>query len=97
MEDYKVQIERIRDHGYNSRGFSLNGKPSRRGLKRPIEAVTMETVELSQINAITDFTWLNKYVSDLPDEVVNERMKQYRDSFDSIDDALIDSLIIEEL
>ncbi|NLE02430.1 MAG: hypothetical protein GX640_21405 [Fibrobacter sp.] len=92
-----MQIERIRDHGYNSKGFYLGGKHHRKGLKRPIDAITLETVELSQNHNDTDFSWLKQYVKALPDDVAKERMKKHRDSFELIDDALIDALIIEEL
>jgi hypothetical protein len=37
------------------------------------------------------------YINSLSDEEVNRRMKDYKNSFDEIDNALIEKLIMEAL
>jgi hypothetical protein len=65
----------------------------------PLEAVTFDRVELTspRQNAENDYQWLTAYTKGLSDEEVSLKMRQYRDSFPTIDEAFIDKLQMELL
>ena len=65
----------------------------------PLEAVTFDRVELSASRQDTenDYQWLTSYIKGLSDEEVSLKMKQYQDSFPTIDEAFIDKLQMELL
>lgn len=95
------QIDPIHSLGYNAKGHILSGKSKRlkyRSIKpnRPIDAVTLDAVELSG-QKIESYSWLASYINELPDTVIRERTKAFRDSFESIEDFLADKLIIDEI
>ncbi len=95
------QIDPIHNLGYNANGHMLFGKSKRlkdRSFKRnrPIDAVAFDAVELSG-QKDESYSWLVSYINKLPDTVIRERTKAYRDSFESIEDYLADKLIIDEI
>jgi hypothetical protein len=66
---------------------------------RPIDAVTFDTfhsTESAQRNA-NDYNWLCSMVRSMPDEEVARRMKKTRSDYSTIEDALVDKLIMEGL
>ena len=65
----------------------------------PLEAVTFDRVELTapQQEAAADYQWLSTYIKGLSDEEVSRKMKQYRDSFPTIDEAFLDKIQMELL
>jgi hypothetical protein len=95
------QIDPIHNLGYNARGHLLSGKSKRLKVrsikgKKPIDAVTFDAVELSG-QKDESYTWLASYINDLPDTVIRERTRVFRDSFESVEDFLVDKLIIDEI
>ncbi len=95
------QIDPIHNLGYNSKGYTLFGKSKRlkyRSIKRnrPIDAVTFDAVELSG-QKDESYSWLASYINEIPDTVIRERARAFRDSFESIEDFLADKLIIDEI
>ncbi len=95
------QIDPVHNLGYNAKGHVLSGKSNRlknRNFKRnkPIDALTFDAVELSgQKNE--SYSWLTSYIKDLPESMISERMKSFRDSFESMEDYLSDKMIIDEI
>ena len=75
------------------------GSRRERKVFAPLEAVTFDRVELTapQHDAENDYRWLATYIKGLSDEEVSLRMKQYQDSFPTIDEAFIDKLQMELL
>ncbi len=69
------------------------------GLSRPIEALTFDSVDLSGNLPETrnEYKWLNDLVSGLPEKYTKRKMKEYLNSFPTIDDAVVEKLIMEEL
>lgn len=66
---------------------------------RPMDAVAFDSTPSGTGHNSRDCekSWLETYVALIPDEDVKERMKKFTDSFESVDDCIIDKLIIEEL
>lgn len=94
-------IDPIHNLGYNSKGHFHSGRSHRlknKNIKpgKPIDAITFDAVELSGIKENSN-SWLVDYITDLPDSVVRERIKKFRDSFDCIEGCLAEKLIIEEI
>lgn len=95
------QIDPIHNLGYNANGHILSGKSKRlkaRSIKRnrPLDALTFDAVELSGHND-ESYSWLVSYINELPDTVIKERTKAFRNSFESIEDYIADKLIIDEI
>lgn len=88
-----------------SRRYSqyLRNHPHLDGLKKrpvaPVDAVTFDRVELSshERDSSGEYTWLTKHVVGMSDEEVARKMKQYRDSYSTIDEAFIDKVLMEVL
>ena len=69
----------------------------RRLFKQPIDAVTFDRVDLSgeEPDRVVEYKWLTARVSTMSDDEVARKMKEYRDSFPTIDDALAEKIIME--
>lgn len=65
----------------------------------PLDAVTLDRVELSFSSAdnSTDTTWLTNYIKNMPNNEVSGKMKAYRDSFSTVDEAMTEKLLLELL
>jgi len=95
------QIDPIHNLRYNAKGHILSGKSKRlkdRSIKRnrPVDAVIFDAVELAG-QKDESYSWLASYINELPDTVIRERTRAFRDSFESIEDYLVDKLIIDEI
>ena len=71
----------------------------RRVFKQPINAVTCDSVDLSdnEPNVVGEYKWLTTMVSTMSEKEVARRMKKHRDSYSTIDDAVADKVIMEAL
>jgi hypothetical protein len=103
-----MNIELVSKSGYDARGFMLynpvnRSKHSKQDKqnkpRKPIDAVTFES--FTQINENPsheeNYKWLHTFIKDMSDSTVNERIKEFRDSFDLVDDGIVEMLIMEEL
>ena len=92
-----MQIERIHDK-YDQRGQMYDARKPVRPRQKPIPAVMFDNVDLSGDKSASDEkALLLSYIKSIPEEEVKERMRNLRDSYEDIDDGLIDRLLIEEL
>lgn len=95
-----MRVDPISSFGYNARGDRLKYLASH--LKKPsqstrvLDALTFDSLEISEQQK-SSYSWLETYINNLPDTIVDERMKKFRDTFDSIEDYLAHKLIIEEI
>ena len=64
-----------------------------------VEALTFDRVELSgdSPRPDNDYRWLSNLIKKMPDEEVARKIKKYRNSFDTIDDAFTESVLMEML
>lgn len=102
-----MDIKRIELRQYDSNGNAWPGnsvffkrrKNSSQSEKKPIEAITFEIVDVGKTtdNVSRDIALLSDLVKSLPEEYVNERMTQVKDSYPLIDDFLVEKLIMEAL
>ena len=64
----------------------------------PFTAMTFDRVEFSSpVEKTADYTWLSNYIHEMSNEEVARKMKVYRDSFSTVDDAMTDKLLLELL
>lgn len=102
-----MEIKRIELRQYDSNGNAWPGrkvffkrqKKTSESEKKPIDAITFEIVDIGKHpeNPSSDVALLSDLVKSLPEEYVNERMTQVKDSFPVIDDFLVEKLIMEAL
>jgi hypothetical protein len=99
-----MEIERINNNLYDQRGGFQ--KPIRARILRKknvarqiIDAVSFESFKPvnPELQQKQERQYLVSYINSLSDEEVNRRMKDYKNSFDEIDNALIEKLIMEAL
>lgn len=97
MDSERTQIKSGSLQSYKSDRRPV--KHLRRLSSRPIEAITLDRVELSgeQPEVLTEYAWLTSSIAAMNTESVNRKMKNFIDSFPTIDDALAEKLIFEEL
>lgn len=69
----------------------------RRPFKQPIDAVTFDLVDISgeEPDRVGEYQWLIAMVSTLSEKEVARKMKKYRDSFSTIDDAVAEKVMME--
>jgi hypothetical protein len=99
-----MEIDRINCNIYDQRGGFRKSIRTRilknnKGARPPIDAVTFDS-SLSinpGLQQKQEQQFLAAYVNSLSDEEVNRKMRDFKNSFDEIDDALIEKLIMEEL
>lgn len=102
-----MEIKRIELRQYNNNGNAWQGngayykrqKNAFQSEKKPIEAITFEIVDVGKHTDSTasEVALLSDLVKSMPDEYVNERMTQVKDSYPVIDDFLVEKLIMETL
>jgi len=90
-----VRINNYKKHDTSDEQGHKNLK--KRGLKRPLDVVLIDETRRDKNNLNSNHASLHKFIDQMSDEQVREKIKNLRDSYDSIDDFLIDKLIIEEL
>ena len=88
-----MYTERIQK--YNQKGIIFEKRKN--ALIHPVEAITFDTVEISEEteNEVSQIEMLVELINKMSDREVAGRIKKYRDSFETIDDALVDKLFIE--
>lgn len=66
---------------------------------KPIDALTFDTFHSTKSDErnTNEYNWLCSMVRSMPDEEVARRMKKTRSSYSTIDEALIDKIIMESL
>jgi hypothetical protein len=65
---------------------------------QPVDAVVFENFDSEENDPkAIEQKILSEIINRIPDEVVSEKIKKLMQSYESIDDALIDKLIMEEL
>jgi hypothetical protein len=102
-----MEIKRIELRQYDSNGNAWPGnsvfykrrKSISQSEKKPIEAITFEIVDVAKHpeSSSDEISLLSDLVKSLPDDYVNERMTQVKDSYPVIDDFLVEKLIMEAL
>lgn len=100
-----MKIERIRNNLYDQKGqyqkyFLDRNHLSVAAKSKPIDSVIFDidnSKKNHDLQKQQDHFMLKAYVNALSDEEVNKRMKQFRNSFEQIDSAIIDKLIMEAL
>jgi hypothetical protein len=102
-----MEVKRIELRQYDSNGNAWPGKTvffkrqkkTSQSEKKPIDAITFEIVDIGKHPESTssEVALLSDLVKSLPEEYVNERMTQVKDSFPVIDDFLVEKLIMEAL
>jgi hypothetical protein len=102
-----MEIKGIEFRQYDSNGnawpgdtvFSKRKREIFQNKKRPVNAITFDTLDLNTNTAETenDIALLSDLVKSLPDEYVRDRMSQVKDVYPVIDDYLVEKLIMEEL
>lgn len=97
MASERTQTKAVDTHSYGADRASV--QRFRRLSTRPIDAITIDRVELSgehpEISA--EYEWLTTSIAGMSTVAVNRKMKNYLDSFPTIDDALAEKLILEAL
>ncbi|MBN1758338.1 MAG: hypothetical protein JW863_08475 [Chitinispirillaceae bacterium] len=65
----------------------------------PVQAMMFDHVELSSPpdKDSSDYQWLTNYISELSDEEVSRKMKQFRNSYSTVDEACTDKIMMELL
>lgn len=100
-----MQVRPINNFGYDYRGNMLSNREKTAARKRqgisPIDAVTVDlnnadVVEIPE-NIKDNYCWLADYIKNIPDSVVNEKIKDYRDSFETVENFIVEKLLIEEI
>ena len=99
-----MEINRINSNLYDQRGGFRKSIRTRilknsKDARPPIDAVTFDS-SLSinpELQQKQEQQFLEAYVNSLSDEEVNHKMRDYKNSFDEIEDALIEKLIMEAL
>jgi hypothetical protein len=68
-----------------------------RSLKRPIDIIALDIIDVSgeKPKPADTQNWLTALVREMPEEEVARRMKKYRDSFPTIDEALVEKVFLE--
>ena len=63
----------------------------------PIDAITFDTFEPTKVveRKPDDYQWLAAMVRSMSDEEVSRRMRKIRSTYTTIDEALVDKLIME--
>lgn len=71
----------------------------RRSFRQPIDAVTFDVVDISgeKPGRIDEYQWLKTLVSSMSEKEVERKMKDYRNSFTTIDDAVAEKIIMEAI
>jgi hypothetical protein len=97
-----MSAERILPIRGRTTGYSLS-YPANRSLNdlknQPINAVTFDIIDLSdnKPDRSSEYNWLIKMISEMPDKEVTRKMKSYNNSFTDIDDAVTEKVIFEAL
>ncbi len=93
-ERIHFQGNRHEDRGRSTRYYAHTGTTR----SVPLDAITLDKVELSGERIRTDdYNWLISHIQEILEAEVVDRMKKFRNSSETIDDALIDKLIMEIL
>jgi predicted CopG family antitoxin len=99
-----MEIERINNNLYDQRGGFQQPIRTRKFIKKTsarqiIDAVSFESFKPvhPELQQKQELQFLASYVNSLSDEEVNRRMRDYKNSFDEIDNAIIEKLIMEAL
>lgn len=81
---------------YNRRAF---GTRKQSGKSAPIDAFTFDKVSFTEKASETSNTVDNliSYIKSMPEDVMRDRVKKMIRDYESLDDALIDKIIMEEL
>lgn len=91
-----MQVGRIGDK-YEERFPSYNPGALKKKLS-PLQAVAFDRIDLSSPQqGASDISWLRKFILDMPDETVKERMRQVFDACPEFEEVLSEKLIMEEL
>lgn len=71
----------------------------RRSFKQPIDAVTFDVVDISgeEPDRVKEYQWLTVMVANISEKEVSRKMKEYRDSFPTIDDAVAEKVMMESV
>ncbi|HON12118.1 MAG TPA: hypothetical protein PLE24_14720 [Chitinispirillaceae bacterium] len=93
-----MQIKPVHANSYSGRGSSgENHYFRKKKLKRPLDAFIIVGGSERRNDPGPGLAFLRDFIELLPDEQVREKINNLRDSYENIDDFLIDKLIIEEL
>jgi hypothetical protein len=99
-----MEIERINNNLYDQRGGFQQPIRARKFVKKTsarqiVDAVSFESFKPvnPELQQKQELQFLVSYVNSLSDEEVSRRMREYKNSFNGIDDALIGKLIMEAL
>jgi hypothetical protein len=97
MASERTQIDTDHTRLYGADRASV--KRFRRLSAGPIDAITLDRVELSgeHPEIAKEFEWLVSSIATMSSETVSRKMKNYLDSFPTIDDALAEKLVMEAL
>ena len=65
----------------------------------PVQAVMFDSVELSSSpeKEMIDHHWLTSYIAGLSDKEVTRKVKKYFQGYSTIDDAIVDKILMELL
>jgi hypothetical protein len=94
--------ERIQKTGTGYRSFDeerLLLRRYRRAGKKPVEAITLDSLELSgeKPDTSSEYAWLVESIKQMSNETVARKMKTFKVSFPTIDDALAEKIVMEAL
>ncbi len=95
-----MHIEPVRINNYKKHDTSekqSHRNLNKRGLSRPLDVVIIDEMRRDKNNLNSNHASLHRFIDQMSDEQVREKIKNLRNGYDSIDDFLIDKLIIEEL
>ncbi len=99
-----MEIERISNNLYDQKGqyrkySRTRNKKNTASHSQPLDAVVfdIENSKNYELQKQQDRLMLKAYINTLPDEYVYKRMRRFKNSFNEIDSALIDKLIMEAI
>ncbi len=100
-----MEIMPVNNNLYDRRGEYHKYSRKRHQLERdgrsrssiPVDAIIFDLKENQKESTSQEVTMLKAYINALPDEEVNRRIRNYKNSFSDLDSALIEELIIEAL
>lgn len=93
--------ERTQTSAFGHFSYKANQRHAagRRISAKPVDAILIDRVELSGENPenSANYQWLTDSIARMSDESVARKMKQHRNSYPTIEDALAEKIIMEAI